>query len=42
MIITVITPRSPLGRALIGKAAGDGFEIAIAGKNRCYEVSAIY
>ncbi|ATX79028.1 GreA/GreB family elongation factor [Mariprofundus aestuarium] len=41
LIITVITPRSPLGRALIGKAEGDGFEITIAGKDRSYEVSAV-
>ena len=40
--ITVITPKSPLGRAMIGKAEGDGFEIIIAGKIRSYEVSALY
>ena len=42
LTITVITPKSPLGRALIGKAAGDDFEITIAGINRCYEVLSVY
>ena len=42
LTITVITPKSPLGRTLIGKAAGDDFEITIAGKSRDYEVSAVY
>jgi len=42
LIITVITPKSPLGRTLIGKSAGDDFEITIAGKSRDFEVSAVY
>ena len=41
-IITVITAKSPLGKAMIGKAAGDDFEISIAGKQRYYEISAVY
>jgi transcription elongation GreA/GreB family factor len=41
-IITVITPKSPLGQALIGKTCDESFEISIAGKNRSYEVVAIY
>jgi len=40
--ITVITPQSPLGRALLGKAQGDDVEIRIAGKQHCYEISAVY
>ncbi|HCS13684.1 MAG: transcription elongation factor GreAB [Zetaproteobacteria bacterium CG06_land_8_20_14_3_00_59_53] len=36
--ITVITSKSPLGKALVGKHAGDSFEISIAGKQRCYEI----
>jgi len=39
--ITVITPKAPLGAALIGKQAGDEFELNIAGKNCGYEVSAV-
>jgi len=42
MSITVITPKSPLGRALIGKAAGDSLEISIAGEERCYEIEAVH
>jgi hypothetical protein len=41
-VITVITAKSPLGKAMIGKAAGDDFEISIAGKQRYYEISAVY
>jgi hypothetical protein len=41
-IITVITAKSPLGKAMIGKAVGDDFEISIAGKQRYYEISAVY
>jgi len=40
--ITVVTPKSPLGAALIGKAAGDELDINIAGEERCYEVCAVY
>jgi len=39
--ITVITPQSPLGRALLGKEEGEYVEILIAGKQHCYEISAI-
>ena len=39
--IMVITPASPLGRALLGKSIGDTVEIA-AGSNRiAYEIAAI-
>jgi len=40
--VTVITPRSPLGRSLIGKAVGDEFEINISGTTRSYELSLLY
>jgi len=42
LIVTVITPKSPLGQALIGKCSGESFEINLAGKNRAYEVAKIY
>lgn len=32
--VQVVTPRSPLGRALIGKRAGDDCEVELAGKRR--------
>jgi transcription elongation GreA/GreB family factor len=32
--INVVTPSSPLGRGLVGKSAGDGFELAIGGQRR--------
>ncbi|NWF36061.1 transcription elongation factor GreAB [Mariprofundus sp. KV] len=41
-MVTVITPRSPLGKVLTGRSVGDEFEINIAGKVRSYELSAIY
>jgi len=40
--ITLITTSSPLGEALIGRCAGDEVEMKLAGKNRFYEVVAIY
>ena len=36
-----VTPASPLGRALIGKAVGDDCEIAIAGRRRSFSIRAI-
>ena len=30
--INVVTPQSPLGRALLGKTQGDEFELAVAGR----------
>lgn len=32
--INVVTPSSPLGRGLVGKSVGDGFELAIGGQRR--------
>jgi len=40
--ITVITSKSPLGKALIGKQQGDSFELSIAGKQRCYEIGDVW
>jgi len=37
-LITVITPKAPLGRAVMGKAIHDSVEVNIAGAIRCYEV----
>lgn len=39
--ITVITPRSPLGKKLIGKYVDDEFEFAAAGKKRSYSIISI-
>lgn len=36
--ITVITPRSPLGQALLGKGAGAEITLAIGGTEQWYEV----
>jgi len=40
--ITLITTSSPLGEALIGRCIGDEVEMKLAGKNRLYEIVAIY
>jgi len=40
--ITLITPKSPLGRALIGRSAGDLIEINVATQQRAFEVLAVY
>ena len=32
--VQVVTPKSPLGRALLGKCAGDECEVALAGRTR--------
>jgi transcription elongation GreA/GreB family factor len=39
--VHVVTPRSPVGRALIGKRIGDVCEIAVAGKTRELTIAAI-
>ena len=36
--VQVVTPSSPLGRALLGKQAGDDVEIVVAGKRRAMQV----
>ena len=37
----VVTPASPLGRALIGRSAGDTVELAVAGRRRTLEIRAV-
>jgi len=37
-MVTVITPQSPLGAAMMGKYVGDNVELSMAGTSRCYEV----
>lgn len=32
--VTVVTPSSPIGHALVGKREGEGFELAVRGKKR--------
>jgi transcription elongation GreA/GreB family factor len=39
--VQVVTPQSPLGRALIGKMAGDEGEVVIAGRARLVEIVAV-
>ncbi len=36
--VQVVTPRSPLGRAVLGKRAGDGAEVVLGGKTRELEI----
>jgi len=36
--ITIITPKSPLGKALLGKIIGDDLSIKIMGKEKYFEV----
>ena len=39
--VQVLTPRSPLGRALLGTRAGDECEVQLAGKKRVLRIVAI-
>jgi transcription elongation GreA/GreB family factor len=39
--VTVVTPSSPVGRALLGRRAGDDFELAIRGALREWIVEAV-
>jgi transcription elongation GreA/GreB family factor len=39
--IHVVTPESPLGRALIGKCAGDAFDLVLAKKTRAIEIDTV-
>ena len=39
--VQVVTPASPLGRALLGKRAGDEVELKLAGKTRLLSVLAV-
>jgi len=40
-LITVITPRAPLGQSLLGKFAGDVVEIRVNGSQQSFEVTRI-
>ena len=39
--VQAITPRSPLGRALLGRRAGDDVEIVVAGKERALRIERV-
>ncbi len=39
--VQVVTPKSPLGRALLGKVVGDDCEVVVAGKTRTLSVTAV-
>jgi transcription elongation GreA/GreB family factor len=39
--VQVLTPKSPLGQALLGKRAGDEFEAVLAGRRRALTIVAV-
>jgi transcription elongation GreA/GreB family factor len=39
--VHVVTPRSPLGQALVGKVAGDEVEVIIGGRTRTLEIDSV-
>lgn len=39
--VSVVTPTSPVGRALVGARAGDSFEIVIEGRERSWTVASV-
>ena len=39
--VQLVTPEAPLGRALVGKLVGEGFELRLAGALREYEVLSV-
>jgi transcription elongation GreA/GreB family factor len=39
--VQIVTPKSPLGRALIGKRAGDECEVRLAGKSRVLTIESV-
>ena len=39
--VQVVTPQSPIGRALLGKHAGDECEVVIAGKRRVLAIARV-
>jgi transcription elongation GreA/GreB family factor len=39
--ISVVTPQSPLGRGVLGRSAGDSFELAVAGQSREVAIVAV-
>lgn len=40
--VTVITPQSPLGRALMGHRPGDEIEVRLAGRQRSFELVELF
>jgi len=36
--VQIVTPQSPIGRALLGKRTGDEPEVVVAGKKRSFEI----
>lgn len=41
VVVRVVTPASPFGRALVGKTVGDGFELRIQREAREYELTSV-
>jgi len=39
--VQVVTPQSPIGRALLGKRAGDACDVIVAGKARALEIESV-
>lgn len=39
--ITVVTPRSPLGAALVGRETGEVVEVQIGGRERAYSIGSV-
>jgi transcription elongation GreA/GreB family factor len=39
--VLLITPASPAGQALVGRAVGDEFSVVVAGRPRLYEVTSV-
>jgi transcription elongation GreA/GreB family factor len=39
--VQIVTPKSPLGRALIGKCAGEECEVKLAGRNRVLTIERV-
>lgn len=40
--ILVISPRSPLGQALLGRCEGDEVEVLVDGRRQLYEIAAVH
>jgi transcription elongation GreA/GreB family factor len=39
--INVVTPQAPLGKALLGRTAGDSFELLLAGRTNDVEILSV-
>jgi transcription elongation GreA/GreB family factor len=40
--VQVVTPKSPLGRAFLGKREGDETEVILAGKSRFFSIDRVW